>query len=81
MPKGEEMEYYNVFYTDKPFPAGTKPDFSLTMPLRFTSGEDALNKAFKLIYGGAIVWKIEGPGGFRLDRPEIERRYWLFKRR
>lgn len=73
------MPSYNVFYTDKPLHAGTQPDFSLMMPLNFVSKDEALNKAFKLIYGGAIVWKIEGPEGFRLERAEIERRYQTYR--
>lgn len=73
------MEYYNVFYTDKPLPAGTVPNFSLTLPLNFATKEEALDKAFKLIYGGAVVWKIEGPNGFRLERKEIEEQYRLFR--
>jgi hypothetical protein len=76
---GDKMPSYNVFYTDKPLPAGNKPDFSMMMPLNFVSKDEALNKAFKLIYGGAVVWKIEGPEGFRLDRAEIERQYRIFK--
>lgn len=73
------MPSYNVFYTDKPLHADSKPDFSLMMPLIFVSKDEALKKAFKLIYEGAIVWKIEGPEGFRLDRTEIERQYRIFK--
>ena len=73
------MSAYNVFYTDKPLPAGTVPDFSFTLPLNFVTKEDALNKAFKLIHSGAIVWKIEGPNGFYLDREGIERAYRSFQ--
>ncbi len=73
------MQYYNVFYTDKPLPPGAKPNFSLIMPINFVTKEEALNKAFKLIFSGAIVWKIEGPNGFRLDRAEIERQYRIFR--
>ena len=73
------MPNYNVFYTDKPLPGGAKPDFSMIMPLNFVSRDEALNKAFKLIFSGAIVWKIEGPEGFHLDRAEIERQYGIFK--
>jgi hypothetical protein len=73
------MPNYNLFYTDKPLPAGVKPDLSLMMPLNFVSKDEALNKAFRLIFGGAIVWKIEGPGDFHLDRAEIERLYRVFK--
>lgn len=73
------MSVYNVFYTDKPLPAGTVPDFKFTFPLHFATKEDALSKAFKLIYSGAIVWKIEGPNGFYLDREGVERAYRLFQ--
>ncbi len=74
----EEMPNYNLFYTDKPLPAGAMPDFSMIMPLNFVSRDEALNNAFKLIFRGAVVWKIEGPDGFHLDRAEIERQYWIF---
>ncbi len=73
------MAVYNVFYTDKPLPAGTVPDFNFTLPLNFATKEDALSNAFKLIYSGAIVWKIEGPNGFHLDREGVEREYRLFQ--
>ena len=72
------MPYYKVFYTDRPLPAGTEPDFSFTIPLDFVSQDEALDKAFELIYSGAIVWRIEGPEGFHLDRAEIERQYGIF---
>jgi len=73
------MRYYNLFYTDRPLPAGTEPDFAFYIPLEFVTKEEALNKAFKLIFSGAIVWKIEGPEGLRLDRAEIERQYQIFR--
>jgi len=73
------METYNVFYTDKPLPADSKPDFAMMLPLRFASKDEALLKSFKLIFSGAIVWKIEGSEGFRLERAEIEGLYWKFK--
>jgi hypothetical protein len=77
----EPMSIYKVFYTDRQLPAGAKlPDLSLTMPLEFVSRDEALNKAFKLIYSGAVVWKIEGPAGFILDRAEIEKRYGVFQK-
>lgn len=74
------MQYYKVFYTDKPPPAGTTPDLSMVMPLEFVTREEAMIKAFKLIYSGAVVWKVEGPEGFHIERAEIERLYWIYKR-
>ncbi len=73
------MQYYKVFYTDRPLPGGAQPDFSMILPLEFGSREEALKGAFKLIFGGATVWKIDGPEGFRLDRAEIERQYQIFR--
>lgn len=73
------MQYYKVFYTDKPLPAGVTPDFSMIMPLNFTSRDEALSKAFKLIHSGAVVWKVEGPEGSCLERAEIEKQYLKFK--
>ena len=75
------MPVYNVFYTDKPLPAGTVPDFKFTLPLNFMTKDEALTSAFKLIYSGAIVWKIEGPDGFYLDRAAVEMAYRTFKSR
>jgi len=76
---GEEMQYYKVFYTDRPLPAGEEPDYFFIIPLDFVTKEEAMSKAFKLIFSGAVVWKIEGPDGFRIDRKEIERQYRIFK--
>lgn len=73
------MPSYNLFYTDKPLPAGAKPDFTLIIPIGFVSMDDAMNKAFKLIHSGAVVWKIEGSDGFYIDRAEIERQYWKYQ--
>lgn len=73
------MQYYKLFYTDQELPAGSKPDFSFVLPLTFASIDEALLKAFKLMHGGAIVWKIEGPAGFHLDRAEIQRQYATFR--
>jgi|GEM_PF-4464207 hypothetical protein len=74
------MQYCKVFYTDVQLPAGIKqPNLSSLMPREFTSKDDALGKAFRLINLGAIVWKIEGPEGFCLDRTEIEKQYWISK--
>jgi hypothetical protein len=73
------MSIYNVFYTDKPLPAGTTPDFAYVLPLNFVTQEEALNNAFKLINSGAVVWKIEGPNGFFLDRERVEMEYRIFK--
>jgi hypothetical protein len=70
---------YNVFYTDKPLPAGAALDFRFMLPLDFVTPEEALKEAFKLIHAGAIVWKIEGPNGFYLDREGVEREYRIFK--
>lgn len=73
------MPSYKVFYTDKPLSGGVMPDFSFILPLVFATRDDALNKAFKLIHGGAVVWKIEGPEHFHADRSEIEKQYQIFK--
>jgi hypothetical protein len=73
------MEYYKVFYTDRGILVDAQPDLSLLVPLNFASKDEALNKAFKLIYSGAIVWRIEGADGFYLDHAEIKRLYWKFK--
>ena len=73
------MPVYKLFYTDKPLPAGALPDFKFTLPLDFVTKDDALTNAFKLMGKGAIVWKIEGPNGFFLDRATVERAYQIFK--
>ena len=73
------MPIYKVFYTDRPVPAGTQPDLTLTLPMIFVTRDEAMNNAFKLIYSGATVWKIEGPDGFHLDQAEIERQYRMIR--
>lgn len=73
------MSIYKVFYTDRPLPAGTRPDLAFMLPLNFASKEEALKNAFKLIYGGAIVWEIEGPDGLCMDRDGIDREYRDFQ--
>ncbi len=75
------MENYKLFYTDRPLPPGKEPDFSLALPLLFGSEEEAMEEAFKLIFRGAVVWRIESPDGYYLDRDAIERRYKAFTSR
>lgn len=74
------MQNYKVFYTDVPLSADAEqPDLSMVLPLEFASREEAMGKAFKLIYEGAVVWKIAGPEGFLIERAEIEEQYRLFR--
>lgn len=76
----EEMQNYRVFYTDVQLPGATgQPDLSTVIPLEFATREEAMKEAFKLIFHGAVVWKIDGPDGFHIERAEIERQYWLFR--
>ncbi len=70
------MEFFRLFYTDMPLvPGSGEPDLSLILPLEFATPEEALDEAFKLMAKGAIVWRIEGPESFRMNRADIERKY------
>ena len=61
---------YKMFYTDVPMPAGKRePDFSKLMPFEFSTFEETVAKARVLLDHGAIVWKIDGPGGIAPTRP------------
>ncbi|MFZ2163110.1 MAG: hypothetical protein WAW02_12905 [Sideroxyarcus sp.] len=73
------MSIYSVFYTDKPLLTGATPDLAYVIPLNFVTRDEALNKAFKLINNGTIVWKIEGPNGFFLNRERVEIEYRIAK--
>jgi hypothetical protein len=73
------MTIYSVYYTDLPLPADARTDLSMLVPQNYLSKDEALEEAFKIIYQGGIVWKIEGPQGLRLDRAEIEREYAAFR--
>jgi hypothetical protein len=77
--KEDDMTTYSVYYTDLPLPKDARPDLSLLVPLNYLSRDEALEEAFKLIYEGAVVWKIEGPQGLTLDRAEVEKAYMIFK--
>lgn len=69
---------YRIFYTDKPLPTGqTEPDYSRILPVGYATKEIAIERAFKYMEVGAIVWKIDGPGGFLMSREEIEEMRWL----
>lgn len=69
------MEFFKLYYTDVPLVSAAEPDLSLIVPLEFGTPEEALDRAFKMIDRGIIVWRIDGPEGFRLNRAEIERKY------
>ena len=73
------MTTYSVYYTDLPFPADVRPDLSLLVPQNYLSKDEALEEAFKIIYQGGTVWKIEGPQGMKLDRAAVEKAYLIFK--
>lgn len=74
------MQNYRIYYTDMQLPPGaTQPDLATVIPLEFPTREEAMDQAFKLIYHGAVVWKMDGPEGFHLERTAIEEQYWIFK--
>jgi hypothetical protein len=74
-----DMSNYKVFYTDQALPGSQEPDYAFLLPLEFGSEEEALKEAFKIIYHGATVWRIERPDGYYLDRAAVEHRYKQFK--
>ncbi|MDD2700280.1 MAG: hypothetical protein PHH36_03485 [Sideroxydans sp.] len=73
------MTTYSVYYTDIPLSGDVQQDLSLLMPVDFLTMDEALEAAFKVIYKGGVVWKIEGPQGLMLDREEIEREYEAYR--
>ena len=72
---------YRVFYTDEPLPEGQyEPDNRQLVLVGYDTKDEAMDFACRLIgqRGGAphaIVWKIEGPDGFVLERGAIELEY------
>ncbi len=75
------MEMYRVFYTDMELPAGADaPTINKLIPLEFATQDEAMIEAFKRIHHGGVVWKIEGPDGFRMGREEVEKQYRIFQR-
>jgi len=74
------MQMYKVFYSDVQITPGTEPPtMAKLIPLEFVTREEAMDEAFKRIYHGGIVWKIEGPEGFHLGREEIDKQYRIFR--
>jgi hypothetical protein len=72
---------YKVYYTDVPLPPGvSEPNFFNLIPFAFDTRDLALEKAFKMIEHGAIVWKIEAPNGIEMSRTQIERAFEVKKR-
>lgn len=67
---------YKIYYTDVKLRTGqNQPDLTKLNPLGFDSLDVALEKAFLIIANNAIVWKIEGPNEFQMDRTVVEKAY------
>lgn len=65
-----------IYYTDVKLRSGqNQPDLTKLSPLGFDSLDVALEKAFVIIAKNAIVWKIEGPSEFQMDRTAVEKAY------
>lgn len=74
------MQTYKVFYSDVHIPPGAEPPtMAKLIPTEFFAREEAMEEAYKCIHRGGVVWKIEGPDGFYLNREDVERQYRLFK--
>ncbi len=75
---------YRVFYTDQPLPEGQpEPDYARLVLVGYDTKDEAMDFACNLLEARvssphAIVWKIEGPDGFVLERGAIE---WEYQRR
>ncbi len=73
-----------LFYTDQPLPQGQPaPDYARLVLVGYDTKDEALEFACNLLGERAsaphtIVWKIEGPSGFILERRAIE---WEYLRR
>ena len=66
---------YKVYYTDVPLPVGqAEPNYAVLIPFVENTESAALDKARKILDRQAIVWRIVGPDGFRIDRADIEKR-------
>jgi hypothetical protein len=75
---------YRVFYSDQPLPEGQpEPDYARLVLVGYDTKDEALEFAYNLLGArasalNAVVWKIEGPNGFVLERRAIE---WEYLRR
>jgi hypothetical protein len=68
---------FRVFYTDIPLPmTQTEPDLESLVPLQFPTKDAAIEAAIRMLgHKGAIVWQIDGPESFLLNRSEVEAIY------
>ena len=75
---------YRIFYSDQPLPEGqAKPDYARLVLVGYDTKDEALEFACNLLgartgASDTVVWKIEGPNGFVLERRAIE---WEYLRR
>jgi hypothetical protein len=76
----EDRMSYKVYYTDVDLsPTLQGPDLSKLIPILFDSLDVAIENAFTFIEDEAIVWGIEGPNGFQMNRAEVEKAYYKSK--
>lgn len=67
---------FNIFFTDIPLQNGfTEPNLESLIPHARDTEEEALNVAMQLLNRGSIVWRINGPDGFAMNREQIR---WEF---
>lgn len=70
---------YRIFYTDVPLPQ--EPDYSKLLPFEKDTEDLAITKMIELTNHGVVVWRIEGPNGFLLDRPAVKQMYFTKTRK
>ena len=70
------MTYSLVFTDGRGGSTRTMPDLRQVAPVRIASMGAAITEACKLIRAGSIVWRINGAGGFMMERNDIDSEYW-----
>jgi len=67
---------FRLFYTDVSLHDDTPtPNLSGLIPLSFNTFELALESAFRIQKMKGIVWQIDGPNNFSVDRGHVESLY------
>ena len=68
---------YRLFITHAPLPKGmTEPNYSTMIAEEVASKEDAIEAAMTAMNKGHVVWRVEGPESFLMEREVLRQMFY-----
>ena len=64
---------FRIFFTEASVAeASSEPDYDAIMPYKCVTSDEAVRRALAFVRRGYIVWKIDGPNGYCVNRQRLE---------